>query len=285
MDKEKVYLHKTMIHAIRLLPLRPLYQRGGLTIQGLATGEFMKPGWVDRPRGTGDRLMMYFHQACEVTDGEGRRLRPPGSLVFWPSGSPHFYGSGQGPWCHSWLHGDGKVMDQLFKQTGVLENRVITGFDGSRFASFLEAVHRELSHGDRADGLILQNLLENMLREVRRHGSPMAGIPKGLAEVHRHLENNYRQVGTVAQWAAMAGYSVPHFSALWRKNYGSSPLHFAINLRLGQAAYLLRDQNLTVAAIAEACGFEDLYYFSRLFKKHQGKSPRAYRKEIFYDIG
>ena len=44
-----------------------------------------------------------------------------------------------------------------------------------------------------------------------------------------------------------------------------------------QAAYLLRDQNLAVKEVARSVGYRDPFAFSKLFKKHFGSTPSAYR--------
>jgi AraC-like DNA-binding protein len=58
---------------------------------------------------------------------------------------------------------------------------------------------------------------------------------------------------------------------------GRSPLKHLIELRMTRAAKLLRERNCGVAEAAKDCGFPDVYYFSRLFKKSFGASPAAYR--------
>ena len=47
-----------------------------------------------------------------------------------------------------------------------------------------------------------------------------------------------------------------------------------------ERAELLREGGLSIAEIAEQCGYEDLHYFSRLFKKLEGLPPRAYGNSL-----
>ena len=71
-----------------------------------------------------------------------------------------------------------------------------------------------------------------------------------------------------------------HFRRLFRQYFGSSPQQFLIRLRLEQAARMLISSRETLAAVAEAVGIGDEYYFSHLFKQRYGVSPGAYRREF-----
>ena len=58
-----------------------------------------------------------------------------------------------------------------------------------------------------------------------------------------------------------------------------SPTLFLIGARMELAAKLLKETLLTISEIAERCGYEDIYYFSKSFKKHHSISPGRYRKQ------
>jgi AraC-like DNA-binding protein len=57
-----------------------------------------------------------------------------------------------------------------------------------------------------------------------------------------------------------------------------SPMQTIIDTRIEHAKNLLHNNNLTVADVAGECGFENPYYFSRLFKKVTGQTPSDFRK-------
>jgi len=59
---------------------------------------------------------------------------------------------------------------------------------------------------------------------------------------------------------------------------GQSPMRTIISARIEHAKKLLMNPELSVVDVAEMCGFEDPYYFSRLFKNYTEKSPSAFRK-------
>lgn len=78
--------------------------------------------------------------------------------------------------------------------------------------------------------------------------------------------------------AAAAGLSVTHYTALFRRLTGFSPIDFLIRQRIQRGAALLATSSTPIAEIAPECGFQDPYYFSRSFARVMGCSPRRYRQ-------
>jgi len=71
------------------------------------------------------------------------------------------------------------------------------------------------------------------------------------------------------------GYSA--FRKTFKKRVGVSPNQYHLNLRLQRAMHLLTSTTLTISEIAYQTGFDSLFYFSKLFKKKMGESPKLYR--------
>ncbi len=65
---------------------------------------------------------------------------------------------------------------------------------------------------------------------------------------------------------------------LFTQYTGQSPMRTIVSCRIDHAKKLLMNPELSVVDVADMCGFDDPYYFSRLFKNHTGKSPSAFRK-------
>ncbi|RKX40274.1 MAG: AraC family transcriptional regulator, partial [Verrucomicrobia bacterium] len=77
-----------------------------------------------------------------------------------------------------------------------------------------------------------------------------------------------------------AGQSVSHYSKLFKYRTSQSPMACFLQLKIRKACELLDQTDQSVKAIAEGLGYDDPYYFSRLFKKIQGCSPTHYRDSI-----
>jgi iron complex transport system substrate-binding protein len=146
----------------------------------------------------------------------------------------------------------------------------------------LLAVHEELTRHARPDAVIVRNLLKNWLREtaraIAREEDAKDEIPPPFLAVRRFIESEYATPIRLPDLAQRVHLSVPHFCAEFKRHFGTPAIDYLIRQRMHQAAYLLRDRNLRVNEVARRVGYDDIYYFSRLFRKHYGVSPRTFRK-------
>jgi AraC-like DNA-binding protein len=98
-----------------------------------------------------------------------------------------------------------------------------------------------------------------------------------LARINRYVQPRLDQPLSLPQVAEALGISESHLRAQFRTLTGSSLGHHLRELRIMKACSLLHGTALTITQIAEQCGFESVYSFSRTFKTSRGLSPRSYR--------
>lgn len=127
---------------------------------------------------------------------------------------------------------------------------------------FVEAVRSWLKDQPRGSGGWLGALRD-----------PVIGAALGL------LHKNPEKAWTVPSLAAQVGMSRSPFAARFADLVGQSPMSYLKHWRLRLAARLLRDQNLSLAMIAERVGYESAAAFSRVFKREFRVSPGEYRRK------
>ena len=91
------------------------------------------------------------------------------------------------------------------------------------------------------------------------------------------MMNDFSSHCKLSELASASGMGEAHFTRLFKRYYGKTPVEFAIGLRIEQAKSMLRETDMKIKAIADATGYSDALYFSRLFKKVCGCSPSEYR--------
>ena len=101
-------------------------------------------------------------------------------------------------------------------------------------------------------------------------------VAQSIAYMLEHLDQPLQ----VATLAARACVSPSHFFVLFKRSTGCPPIDYFIRLRMQRARALLEAGSLHVKEVAAALGYEDPFYFSRMFKSVNHVAPIAYRKLI-----
>ena len=80
--------------------------------------------------------------------------------------------------------------------------------------------------------------------------------------------------------ARLCNMSVTNFRREWKKQYGGTPLQYRDEIRLNFAREYLSSGYYSVSEVAEKCGFEDVSYFVRFFRKKTGVTPGVYKASL-----
>lgn len=103
--------------------------------------------------------------------------------------------------------------------------------------------------------------------------------PGQIAELLKNfMVQNYAEDINLKLIAGTMNYSPSYLTKIFCQVYGCTPSKYLITLRMSHAQRLLvHEPGLSVKQIGEMCGYHDQGYFSRIFKKHTGKSPLEFR--------
>ena len=98
----------------------------------------------------------------------------------------------------------------------------------------------------------------------------------------KYIDENYTESIQIKELAKMCRFSESHFRRIFYSCHGCSPNEYKLKKRIEKAKDLLLTEEMTVSEVSLAVGFEDANYFSRIFKKQTGKTPREYGDAVFY---
>lgn len=119
---------------------------------------------------------------------------------------------------------------------------------------------------------IYEMLIQLTEQEIKtEHADP-------VKQTLRYIQNHYREQVTLDSLAEQFNYSSRHLSMQFKRKTGYSPIDYLIQTRLAKARTLLVRSDATLGEIAAEVGYSDVYYFSRIFKKHVGISPIQYQR-------
>ncbi|WP_438447755.1 helix-turn-helix domain-containing protein [Gorillibacterium sp. sgz5001074] len=125
--------------------------------------------------------------------------------------------------------------------------------------------------------ILLHEFLLTLLQDLR--AQQIAGDTTAAIEhTQDYMTSHYQEPLTLEGLAQMAGLSVSHYSRLFKKSIGYSPIEYLTHLRIDRAKELLALSDYRLKAVAHSVGYSDEFYFSRIFKKIEGISPRDYAK-------
>ncbi len=99
-------------------------------------------------------------------------------------------------------------------------------------------------------------------------------------QVQEYLHEHYPERITLELLADFQSISITQLKRVFREQTGQTIITYLTNLRVGEAKRLIQEGNLNFTQIAEAVGYDNIYYFSTLFKKQTGMSPTEYSKSV-----
>lgn len=99
-----------------------------------------------------------------------------------------------------------------------------------------------------------------------------------LKDILAYIENNYKNPITIEEIANVCNFSSSHFMKFFKKAMGTSFVDYLNDYRLSTAARMLLSSDENIIEIAADCGYDNLSYFNRIFKKKYGETPSSYRK-------
>lgn len=101
-----------------------------------------------------------------------------------------------------------------------------------------------------------------------------------LNQVFDYIETRYQEAITVDEVAKFVGFSPYYFTRFFKKNTGQTFIQFLTEYRVNQAKFILSNEKLPMAEVAEQAGFSSVKTFHHVFKEAVGQSPLQYQKKM-----
>ena len=239
----------------------------------------------ERAHGSEQHILLYCQdgKGTAVINGEEYQLNP-GEFMVIPKEIPHNYAADEAtPWTIYWIHFKGNIV------TGLIDNFISKNGNFKSFVEhnatrthLFEDLYQNLEMGYSNENLCYVNLCllhflssflfrENYNFADKKQSIDIVNISIGF------MQKNIDKMLTLKEMAEGVHLSGSHFSFVFRKKTGFSPIEYFNHLKVQKATQYLLFTDLRIKEIADKLGIEDPYYFTRMFTKLMGMSPGTYR--------
>jgi AraC-like DNA-binding protein len=209
-----------------------------------------------------------------------------GEFFIVPIYESHKYAADESdPWTIYWIHfkgvSAGIIADSLQKKLG--SNKGFVHFTEDRVNIFND-IYGQLERGYGNDNIMYANMclwyfLATFLFDDRYKASEKYSAQNIINNAIDFMGKKIDQIVTLEEIATFVNLSSSHFSTIFKKKTGFSPIEYFNHLKIQKASQYLLFSDLRIKEIASKLGIEDPYYFSRLFTKIMSLSPNEYRNK------
>lgn len=224
-----------------------------------------------------DYSLMYVAAGNATMRIKGKKITlSEGEAMLYPPGTPQDYCYLPGGGVNKWVHFAGTLAYPLYAKTG----RKITIKKRKEFENALNKLIDAYNCVSEQKYLLTRGyltviialLIENDTIESERQTSHR--ISEALNYIHINAFSDV-DFNIAAEKCYMCR---DRFNHVFKDITGYSPNQYLIKIRIDRAKQLLSDENLSVNETAEIVGYTDINYFSRLFKKTTGVSPKDFKE-------
>jgi AraC family transcriptional regulator of arabinose operon len=230
---------------------------------------------------------------CVVTNGDGiyhyqgekYRLKKGDTFLVSPKKNLEFSAAGEEPFGFCWIVYHGYRSEEYTGKMGLNDNSVIHVDNSQDICNYVIQIleHRSMNLVNELIRMdyVLKIIIE-LLHSDHNDVDSVVENPENQyvkSSIHFMMSHYYEDI-SVQIIADYLGISRGYFNQVFTKHSGISPSKFLNNVRMEEAAHLLKTTDETVDAVAFDCGFTSVFSFTKAFHKKYGVPPAQYRRSI-----
>lgn len=235
-----------------------------------------------RENGRPDYQLIYVKYGELIIHDQDKRLKLTGGDVclFRPN-EPQIYDIDGENTTHYWILFSGSEVEKLLS---FFKERSYHVGAFPEFEHFCQSLWSGFQAEQECNELLLDGALLTIIARIMKHVNQEGKTNNELSKLNKAIqimksECHIRRSNE--ELALLCGLSKFYFIKLFKKNIGFTPHDYYTRLIIDKSSNLLINTSYSISEISKLCGIEDTLYFSRMFKKHMGMSPLAYRKNKF----
>lgn len=252
----------------------------------IGTFQSVKGHYVKRREGVAESIVIVCLAGGGTCRFNGNEWHlKPGNLIVIPKGFAHSYEANiDNPWTIFWFHVRGNMFVHYLDELQISEHEPMINIPNiAGLMDAFEDVYQHTESGFTHTSLLcLSTSLAHFFGVCKLYQRSIKASQQGAEERIEKtvdvMKKSLHRLLTLEQLAEISGWSPTHYSALFKAKMNVPPLEFFTRLKMQSACDKLKLTNEPIQTIAASLGYNDAFYFSRLFKRHNELSPKMYRK-------
>ncbi|TKI02399.1 arabinose operon transcriptional regulator AraC [Martelella alba] len=244
---------------------------------------------VFRPDGMDGYIINLTVKGSAWVETEGGKILhvEKNDMLIFPPGVKHHYGRqvSEECWDHFWIYFIPRPYWKEWLQWqndvgGVSRIKLSSDAESDTVKTLFTEAITWFSDNNALSEAMAMNVLERIILSCYRmqYDSLHKTMDIRITAICQHLDNNLFLDESLAKLASRVSLSPSRLSHLFRRDTGMTINEWKEKQRIYCARNMLQSSTLSVADIARANGYNDAFYFSKIFHRHCGISPSTYRK-------
>lgn len=185
-----------------------------------------------------------------------------------------------------WIHFTGSDVKMLLRKYGIKDNMrtffVGTSLEYERiFKRIISELQRCQTDFEEMISMQLRQLFITISRQLSKERVlKNEYLDNEMDIAAQYFSDNYNTEINIEEYATSRGMSISWFIRNFKEYTGTTPMQYIVSTRITNAQTLLETTTYSVTEIGQIIGYDNPLYFSRIFHKQKGISPKNYRKQF-----
>lgn len=237
-----------------------------------------------RLQGRSDFQLLYIYKGSADfrINGEMHCLKEGSLVIYYPHEPQYYlYHLSDKPEVY-WLHFSGADIENHLYLLGFKDNPWFNAGVKNEYITIFDKIIKELQlrrvRFFELSNLYALELLSLMSRNMCESSVNKHINTEQIQNVIEHMYKNFNISQSISDYARLCNMSTCWFINCFKAYTGMTPQQYITDIRISKAKELLLYSSFNISEIASIVGYENPFYFSRIFKKNTSLSPREYKK-------
>ena len=242
---------------------------------------------TDHPEGRNDYQLLYIASGkgyFYFNDTDVETIVTKGNMVLFKPGEPQvYYYYAEDNTEVYWVHFTGSEVEEYLEHYDIPKTEYVffTGVSHDYpwiFNQMIRELQIQRVNYDEMLTILLRHLFLTINRYIKECKLTTNTFVNDIEKAIHYFEVNYNKEISVEKYAEEHHMSVNRFIENFKNVVKTTPMQYIMSLRISAAKGYLDNTSKNISEVADAVGYDNSLYFSRVFKKHTGYTPSEYRK-------